>query len=132
MKHLLLVTYALLFSFLTQNAVYAVNPPNLPYTVVSGWGWHYKVPFEVVHLKEIDKLIQCESQGKNIARPDSNGVLSYGILQFNGTSTWGDFEAKSGILGSPMSPPYAIAMADWAISHGYLSRWTCARITGLI
>jgi hypothetical protein len=28
-------------------------------------------------------LIQCELQGLNIARPDSNGLISWGILQWN-------------------------------------------------
>jgi hypothetical protein len=41
-----------------------------------------------------------------------------------------DFSKKSGISG-PLIPSDAIKMTDWAISHGYLYRWTCARILHL-
>ena len=128
MKNLL---YALITLLFLKTAVYTVTPPPTPKTVISGHGWAYTVPFVVQNTSTIEKLIQCESQGVNIARPDSNGLLSYGLLQFNGTSTWSDFTAKSGLSGSPMMPDDAIRLADWAISHGYLHRWTCARILHL-
>ena len=79
----------------------------------------------------IQKLIQCESQGQNIARPDSNGKMSYGILQYQMT-TWLDFEQLSGIHGSPMDEQTAIDMAEWAVAHAYLRRWTCAHILGMV
>ena len=79
----------------------------------------------------IKKLIRCESQGQNIARIDSNGKMSYGILQFQ-ASTWSDFSKQSGITGSPMDEDDAIAMARWAIHHGYLGRWSCAHILGMV
>jgi hypothetical protein len=34
--------------------------------------------------------------------------------------------------GSPMIPGSAIHMADMMISGGFLGRWTCAYITGLL
>lgn len=129
MKNLL---YALSLLSASLTATYHVHPPQTPYTVISGRGWAYTVPFEVHNTSTIERLIQCESQGVNIARPDSNGLLSYGILQFNGTSTWSDFSAKSGIMGSPMYPADAIRMADWAIDHGFLARWSCAKILHLL
>jgi hypothetical protein len=79
------------------------------------------------------KIILCESENQNVARMDSNNVMSYGLLQFIGTATWNEFAPKAGIFNSsPMNPEDAIKVADWMISHGYISRWTCARLTGLI
>ena len=80
---------------------------------------------------DLRKLISCESENTNVARMDSNHKTSYGVLQFQ-ASTWVDFQSQSHIQGSPMNVSSAIAMADWAISHGYLHRWTCAKIQGLI
>jgi len=64
-------------------------------------------------------------------RPDSNGVPSFGVLQFNGTSTWDEAEARFGFRGSPLIPADAIRMADLMISAGMGERWTCWRIAGL-
>lgn len=72
----------------------------------------------------IDRLIECESHGKNVEIVDVNGKWSRGILQFQ-DSTWADFSRMSGLHGSPLVPTEAIRMADWAISHGYGSRWGC-------
>lgn len=78
-------------------------------------------------------LIKCESQNTNLARLDSNGLMSYGILQFNGTSTWDTFAARVKLSSSsPMIPASAIKVADYMISIGQLHRWTCAYITGLL
>lgn len=130
--HALLGLSIALNAYAAQTATYTIHPAvQTPETVISGHGWAYTVPFEAENSSTIEKIIQCESQGVNIARPDSNGLLSYGILQFNGTSTWDDFSAKSDIRGSPMVPADAIRLADWAISHGYGYRWTCWHITGL-
>jgi hypothetical protein len=120
------------WQILTAKASYTVYPP-IPSstTLLQGKNWHFLVPFTVQNSSTIEKLIQCESQGVNVARPDSNGLESWGILQFNGTSTWNELSAKSGIRGSPMMPADAIRMADWAISNGYLKRWSCARILKL-
>jgi hypothetical protein len=78
------------------------------------------------------QLIQCESQNTNIARIDSNGLMSYGILQFNGTATWSTFAPLAGVSSSAMNPIAAIRVADWMVSHGFLSRWSCARILHLL
>jgi hypothetical protein len=81
---------------------------------------------------DLRKLIQCESQNTNIARMDSNHLMSYGILQFNGSSTWNTFAPLANVSSSPMNPRAAIEVADWMISHGELDRWTCARIQKLL
>lgn len=82
------------------------------------------------NLATIHALIKCESQGVNVARIDSNGKMSYGILQYQ-MATWKEWERLSGIQGSPMDEATAIRMAEWAIPHGYISRWTCAKILHL-
>ena len=53
--------------------------------------------------------------------------MSWGILQFNGTSTWNEMERRFNFYGDPKSPPDAIHMADMMISSGLIGRWTCAR-----
>ncbi|MBI5421324.1 MAG: transglycosylase family protein [Parcubacteria group bacterium] len=78
----------------------------------------------------IEKLIQCESGGKNVKIIDSNGYYSYGILQFQ-KATWDGWSRESGIVGDPMVPEDAIQMARWAIKNGFISHWTCARILDL-
>jgi hypothetical protein len=54
------------------------------------------VPFEVKNTADIEKLIQCESQGVNINRPDSNGLISWGIYQFNRTPPRSDLQSSAG------------------------------------
>ena len=112
--------------------VIAVSPPPISTpTIARGRGWAYTVAFPVTNLETIEKLIQCESQGVNVARLDSNHVISWGLLQFNGTSTWDEAEAKFGFYGSPLIPSDAIHMADLMISGGELGRWTCAHLLQL-
>jgi hypothetical protein len=78
-------------------------------------------------------LIKCESQNTNIARMDSNGLMSYGLLQFNGTATWNTYAPLAGVISStPMNPTSAIKVADYMLSVGQLHRWTCARIEHLV
>jgi len=79
----------------------------------------------------LDKIIPCESQWTNIARIDSNGKMSYGILQFQQT-TWDFFAPLAGISSTPMNPTSAIEVATYMISHNQLHRWTCAKIEHLI
>ena len=109
-------------------------PPPVPAvsTTLAGTNWAYTVPFPVHNIADIEKLIQCESRGVNIARPDSNHKISWGVLQFNGTSTWNEMEARFDFYGSPMIPADAIHMADMMISDGFLGRWSCARILSLV
>lgn len=71
----------------------------------------------------IEHLIPCESMGKPINRVDTNGKMSYGILQFQ---DWDEWERVSGITGDPDNKTDAIRMAEWAIENGMINHWTCA------
>ncbi len=73
----------------------------------------------------IEHLIPCESMGRTINRIDSNGKMSYGILQFQ---DWDEWEAMSGLSGNPDNRADAIRMAEWAIQNGMINHWTCAGI----
>jgi hypothetical protein len=73
----------------------------------------------------IEHLIPCESMGQTVNRIDTNGKMSYGILQFQ---DWEEWERVSGISGSPDNRADAIRMAEWAIQNGMINRWTCAGI----
>ena len=77
----------------------------------------------------IEHLIPCESMGKPINRIDTNGKMSYGILQFQ---DWDDWERVSGITGDPDNRADAIRMAEWAIENGMISHWTCATILKIL
>jgi hypothetical protein len=118
----------------------AVAPQTVLETVSSGpqWSWSYSVPFGVRNKTAIEKLIQCESRGMNVSRPDDDGIMSDGILQFHrgptdtmAGGTWQDFSRASGITGSPKNPTDAIRMTDWAISHGLGPHWGCWRLQNL-
>jgi hypothetical protein len=107
-------------------------------TFLSGPRWEYRLPFAVQNKATIEKLIQCESRGMNVSRPDSDGIMSDGILQFHrgpadtlAGGTWEDFSQASGITGSPRNPADAIKMTDWAISHGRGPHWTCWQLRKL-
>ncbi len=107
-------------------------------TFLVGPRWGFSVPFEVKHKATIEKLIQCESGGRNISVPDSDGLISDGILQFHrgpadtySGGTWEDFSRASGITGSPRNPADAIRMTDWAIGHGLGPHWSCWRLKKL-
>jgi hypothetical protein len=146
-----IVLFAVLFSIialysvaLRADAQYPVFAPTHPVRVIlSGVAghrtWSYAVPFPVENAATIETLISCESQGVNVSRPDSNHLVSDGILQFNrgvsnvlGSGTWADMEKRFDFYGSPIYPADAIHMADIMISNGYLARWSCARIEKLI
>ena len=123
---------ALISAFIfVPTASYAIQPTKTPQTLISGHGWAYTVPFPVHNAPKIEKLIQCESQGVNISRPDSNHQISWGILQFNGTSTWQEAEKRFNFKGSPIIPADAIHMADMMIDAGMGPRWTCWHIQHL-
>lgn len=115
------------------------NNPNLP--LWSDWRenllnlTYNLVDNAHVHNPEtIKKLIKCESYAQNVSRPDSDGIISDGILQFHrdkkypdvvGSGTWSEFSKQSGIMGSPLNPYQAILMTDWAIDHNLATRWSC-------
>ena len=128
----------LIQTVLARPAEYTVTPRVPIETLISGPRWAYTVPFAVKNKATIEKLIQCESRGMNISRPDSDGITSDGILQFHrgpadtlARGTWEDFSQASGITGSPKDPADAIRMTDWAISHGLGPHWTCWRLEKL-
>jgi len=73
----------------------------------------------------IEHLIPCESMGRPVNRPDTNGKMSYGILQFQ---DWDEWQKVSGITGDPDNTADAIRMAEWAIQNGMINHWTCASI----
>lgn len=109
--------------------------PNLPpgtIARIAGKKWAYDLVFPVNNAATIARLIQCESQGLNVARPDSNGQMSWGVLQFNGTSTWREMEHRFHFYGDPRNPQEAIHMADVMISNGLLGRWSCAHTLGMV
>ena len=103
-----------------------------PIARIAGKNWGYDLTFPVYNAAVIAKLIECESQGLNVGRPDSNGQMSWGVLQFNGTSTWEEMERRFHFYGDPRNPPEAIHMADMMISSGLLGRWSCAHTLGLV
>ena len=122
------VSQSLLYLAVASLIVVTVHRPKaIPVAEVSGKNWHYDLSFPVYNSSTLGRLIQCESQGLNISRTDSNGQMSWGILQFNGSSTWNEMEQRFNFYGDPRNPPDAIHMADMMISSGLIGRWTCAR-----
>lgn len=71
----------------------------------------------------VQRLIYCESGGQNVAKLDSNGKYSYGVLQIQ-WSTWNQWSKGSGIIGEPMNKVDAVKMAKWAIENGHIKHWT--------
>jgi len=132
-RSLLYLATALLIVVIVHRPMRIISVPSnaIPVAEVSGKNWRYDLSFPVHNSSTLERLIQCESQGRNISRTDSNGQMSWGILQFNGTSTWNEMEQRFKFHGDPRNPPDAIHMADMMISRGLIGRWTCARSLGL-
>jgi hypothetical protein len=142
LKHYLLCTILFSSLFLAPSAVYRVHAsPKLQKPAQASFESR---PREYSHA-EIDEitagtkhpyilrtLIKCESENTNVARLDSNHLMSYGLLQFNGTATWQEYSPLASVSGTPMNPIDAVKVADWMISHGQLKRWSCAKLTGLL
>ena len=101
---------------------YGIRPlwPNLPYSEGDD------VPASQAD-DVVAHLITCESQGVSVKHLDSNDRYSYGVGQIQ-SSTWEEFEAQSGITGTPMDSITAVQMMIWAVENGYLDKWSCARI----
>jgi hypothetical protein len=96
--------------WLHARAITVSRPESLVRTTLAGKTWAYTVPFAVHNAQTIEKLIQCESQGVNISRPDSDGLISDGILQFHrgplntlASSTWESF-SKARHIRKPYRP----------------------------
>lgn len=132
-RSLLYLAIASLILVMIHHRLEVISAPGraMPVAEVSGKNWRYDLSFPVRNLSTVEQLIQCESQGQNISRVDSNGQVSRGILQFNGTSTWNEMEHRFDFYGDPQNPTAAIHMADMMISSGLVGRWTCARSLGL-
>ena len=132
-RSLLYLAIATLILVMVHHRAEVLSVPGgaIPVAQVAGKNWRYDLSFPVHNPSTIEQLIQCESQGQNISRMDSNGQLSQGILQFNGTSTWNEMEHRFDFYGDPRNPTAAIHMADMMISDGLVGRWTCARSLGL-
>ncbi|HEY6902837.1 MAG TPA: hypothetical protein VI216_00915 [Candidatus Acidoferrales bacterium] len=132
-RTLLYVAIALLIVVTVHRPVEGISASGraTPVAEVAGKNWRYDLTFPVRNRSIVEQLIECESQGQNISRIDSNGQVSRGILQFNGTSTWNEMEHRFGFYGDPGNPTAAIHMADMMISSGLVGRWTCARSLGL-
>lgn len=149
MKHALL---CILILFI-HSANYPITPiPEAPIltspTVLQdaqilyiNYGIHPHWPYEFFYVGQqispamarvaLPYLITCESQGEDRKEIDDNGFYSYGILQYQ-SSTWNKFVSLSGITGDPMNDTTAIAMGIWALEHGYIARWSCSKLTGLL
>jgi hypothetical protein len=79
----------------------------------------------------IPYLIACESRDKSVKIVDLNGYYSYGILQVQ-SSTAARFNSIEGTAYDPMIPEQAVDLAEIAIQSGYLYRWSCAKILGIV
>jgi hypothetical protein len=75
--------------------------------------------------------IASESRDKSVKDVDSNGFYSYGILQMQ-SSTVALFNGLDHTDLDPMIPAQAVQLAEIAIENGYLYRWSCASILGII
>jgi hypothetical protein len=79
----------------------------------------------------IPYLGACESRWRVIKEVDDNGFYSYGPLQIQ-SSTAALFNSLDHTSYNPMIPFQAIDLTEIALEHGYLDRWSCARLIGLI
>jgi hypothetical protein len=99
--------------------------------------WSYK-PFQQGEdvpasqsVEVVAHLIACESESHSVKIVDSNDYFSYGVLQIQ-SSTWAQFEHKSGLTGDPMNSVDAVQMGLWAVEHGYAWKWSCAKLTRIV
>lgn len=76
--------------------------------------------FEVI----ADRIIECESGGRNVQIIDSNGKPSRGVAQFQ-DATWEWMSKLAGVEGESTDPVKARQVLIWALEHGYGSHWTC-------
>ena len=71
-----------------------------------------------------DRIIECESNGRNVEIIDTNGEWSRGVAQFQDI-TWDWLSPLAGVEGSPLEPDKARAVLVWALEHGHGSHWAC-------
>lgn len=79
----------------------------------------------------IPYLGACESRWKIVKEVDSNGFYSYGPLQIQ-SSTAALFNSLDHTAYDPMIPFQAIELAEIALEHGYLYRWSCSSILRIV
>jgi hypothetical protein len=108
------------------SAVYSSRPPY------SGPTFAKNEPLSPEEAQMvIPYLGACESRWRIIKEVDSNGFYSYGPLQIQ-SSTATLFNSIEGTSYDPMIPTQAIELAEIAIEHGYLYRWSCAKILAIV
>ena len=76
---LFLPLVTLIQTVLARPGERAVAPQRFSETFISGPQWSYTVPFVVRNKTTIEKLIQCESRGMNVSRPDDDGSCPTGF-----------------------------------------------------
>jgi hypothetical protein len=64
-----------------------------------------------------DKIIQCESSGRNIEIIDTNGKWSRGVAMFQ-DETWAWMSKEAGVEGTSLEPEKARTVLVWAIEQG--------------
>jgi hypothetical protein len=147
MKHLL-VLLGIVMALLALSkprvitiTAHAQSVPTIPASVSLDTSGEHFSQFEIDEMlgmyandnfTVLREIIKCESQNTNVARMDSNHLMSYGILQFNGTATWNTFAPLAGVTSSAMNPIAAVEVADWMVNHGQIGRWTCAHLLHLV
>jgi hypothetical protein len=85
----------------------------------------------IAHLMPCENLSRLLRPGTVDKVIDSNNRYSYGLLMFQ-SSTWQGVEAGAGFIGTPLDASDAIQGARWAIKHGFLSWWSCAKLTHIL
>lgn len=74
-----------------------------------------------------DRIIECESNGRNVEIIDTNGEWSRGIAQFQ-DKTWDWMSHEAGVVGSSTEPEKARAVLVWALQNDLGRHWTCFRM----
>ena len=124
----LLIIYILLSAFIKHPAfgwkTYYITPIRAE--LVTNPVKIEKTPHRAVLSQEtlLQKLIECESNGKNVEVLDSDGEMARGILQYH-DKTWNWFSQLSGIKGNPMNEEDAKTMTRWALKNGFQNHWSC-------
>jgi hypothetical protein len=110
-------------------------PPGKKYPIIVDKSWTREEIRQIIkkskHSNILYPLAECESGFEVVAKIDSNGLYSRGILQYQ-KATWEMWEASSGYKGDPMNPYDAISIAEWAIDNHLLGHWSCAHILGFV
>lgn len=85
------------------------------------------------HESFADKIIDCESSGRNIEIIDTNGEWSRGVAMFQ-DATWAWMSKAAGVEGSSLEPEKARQVLIWASEQGLVDdHWVICygKVTGL-